>query len=103
MPPPAWSASSERYGSGAGSPAARANAGTRKGASASMVTTQGEMVLLKFLARNGPSGWYSQVWMSRADQSLRRQRPKRRAPACSMGTGSPCALPRPTKKPTSSS
>ena len=33
------------------------------------------MVVAKFLARNGPSGWYSQPWMSRADQSLSRQKP----------------------------
>ena len=30
-------------------------------------------VLPKFLARNGPSGWYSQPWTSRADQSFSRQ------------------------------
>ena len=33
--------------------------GTRKGANASMVTTHGDMVVPKFLARNGPSGTYS--------------------------------------------
>lgn len=31
-----------------------------------MVTTQGLMVVAKFLARNGPSGTYSHFWMSRA-------------------------------------
>ena len=35
--------------------------------------TRGEIVLPKFLDRNGPSGWYSQAWMSRADQSFSRQ------------------------------
>jgi len=33
--------------------------GTRKGVRASMGTTQGEMVVPKFLARNGPRGTYS--------------------------------------------
>ena len=33
--------------------------GTVKGLSASMVTTHGEMVVPKFLPRNGPSGTYS--------------------------------------------
>ena len=42
--------------SGAGSPPGRSAAGTRYGASASMVTTHGEMVVAKFFARNGPSG-----------------------------------------------
>ena len=32
--------------------------------------------MAKLLARNGPRGWYSQDWMSRADQSLSRERPK---------------------------
>ncbi len=47
----------------------------RNGASASGVMIQGEIVVQKFLARNGPSGWYSQAWMSRADQSFSRQKP----------------------------
>ena len=55
--PPSWrSAASSRCGSGAGSPAGRANAVVRNGASASAVTTQGETVVAKFFARNGPSG-----------------------------------------------
>ena len=33
-----------------------AGIGLRNGASASVVTTQGEMLVRKFLARNGPSG-----------------------------------------------
>ena len=37
----------------------RAYAPARNGASASMVTTQGEMLVAKLLARNGPRGWYS--------------------------------------------
>ena len=42
-----------------------------------MGTTQGERLVAKLLPRKGPRGWYSQDWMSRADQSLRRERPKR--------------------------
>jgi hypothetical protein len=41
------------------------------------VTIQGEIVLAKFLERKGPSGWYSQDWMSRAVQSLNRVTPNR--------------------------
>jgi hypothetical protein len=33
-----------------------------------MGTTQGETLVAKFLPRNGPSGWYSHDWISRADQ-----------------------------------
>ena len=47
-----------------------------KRSSASIVTTQGEMLVAKLLPRNGPSGWYSHACMSRADQSLTRQTPK---------------------------
>ena len=43
---------------------------TRAAASASSGTTHGETEVAKDLPRNGPSGWYSQAWMSRADQSL---------------------------------
>ena len=56
-------------------PPAAAAAAARNGASASGVTTHGEIVVQKLFARNGPSGWYSQPWMSRADQSLSRQKP----------------------------
>jgi hypothetical protein len=51
--------SDDKYGSGDGSPASRARAGARNGLSASSVTIHGEIVVAKFLARNGPSGWYS--------------------------------------------
>ncbi len=54
--PLCWSAASNRYGKGAGSPSGRAGCATRNGASASAVITQGETVVWKFLARNGPSG-----------------------------------------------
>jgi hypothetical protein len=59
IPPAASLDGDERYGSGDGSPGERAKARHRKGASASHVTTQGEMLVAKFFARNGPSGWYS--------------------------------------------
>ena len=77
IPPCSRSAGDVRYGSGSGSPAGRAYAGTRKGASASIVTTQGETVVAKLLERNGPSGRYSQLCTSRADQSFRSPTPKR--------------------------
>ncbi len=67
------------------------------------MTTQGETVVQKLLARNGPSGWYSQAWMSRADQSLSRQKPAIRLPASAIATGSPRALPGPSQIPSSSS
>lgn len=40
--------------------------GKTNGMRASMVTTQGEMVVPKLLPRNGPRGTYSHFWMSRA-------------------------------------
>ena len=43
---------------------------------ASMVTTQGEMEVPKFLAPKGPRGIYSHFWMSLADQSFMRTIPK---------------------------
>ncbi len=75
----------------------------RKGAMASAVTTQGEMVDWKFLARNGPRGTYSHAWKSRADQSLSRQKPAIWFAASAIGTGSPSALPAPIQMPSSSS
>jgi hypothetical protein len=65
-----------------------------------VVTIHGEIVVAKFFARNGPSGWYSQACMSRADQSLSRHRPKMWLSACSIGIGSPSALPWPIQMPT---
>ncbi|CFW38035.1 Uncharacterised protein [Bordetella pertussis] len=55
------------------------------------------------MARKGPSGWYSQAWMSRADQSFRMHRPNTCDSASPSAMRSPCALPRPTKMPSSSS
>lgn len=46
------------------------------GSRASGVTTQGEMVVAKDLPLKGPSGTISKPWMSRADQSLSRTKPK---------------------------
>ena len=43
---------------------------------ASMVTTQGEMEVPRFLAPKGPRGIYSHFWMSLADQSFIRTIPK---------------------------
>jgi hypothetical protein len=77
--------------------------GRRKGASASIVTIHGESVLAKFFDRKGPSGWYSQPWMSRALQSLNSAIPKTWSSALAMGTGTPAALPVPMKTPSSSS
>ena len=37
----------------------------------------GDIELAKFLAKNGPSGWYSHRWISRADQSFSKQKPPR--------------------------
>ncbi len=54
--------------------------GTRNGASASSVTIHGESVLAKFFDRKGPSGWYSQPWMSRALQSLKQREAEDVAP-----------------------
>ncbi len=79
------------------------NAGARNGSSASSVTTHGEIVVAKFFARNGPSGWYSHAWMSRADQSFSRHAPKRWSSAAVVGIGVPSALPAPMKNPISSS
>lgn len=40
------------------------------------MTTQGEMVVAKDFPLKGPSGTISKPWMSRADQSLSRTKPK---------------------------
>ncbi len=93
----------EEVGQGGGIAFGPGGCGMRNGASASGVTIQGEIVVAKLLARNGPSGWYSQPWMSRADQSLSRQKPATCPAACSTGTGLPCWLPGPIHTPSSSS
>ena len=81
----------------------RANAGVRNGSSASSVTTHGATVVAKLFARKGPSGWYSQLCMSRADQSFTRHSPKRRSSARPIGTVSPTAFSPHTNAPISSS
>ena len=55
------------------------------------------------LPRNGPSGWYSQAWMSRADQSLSSTTPNTCDGAAATVTGTVGMLGTPTTKPTSSS
>ena len=55
------------------------------------------------LPRNGPSGSYSQRWMSRALQSLTSTKPKMRSRASAIGTAVPSGLPGPVKNPSSSS
>ena len=67
------------------------------------MTTQFEIEVPKFLARNGPSGWYSHFWMSRADQSFTSTKPKMWLQASRTSMRVPGSLRRPTKKPTSSS
>src|SRR5690606_38258293 len=83
---------SRRYGSGTGS---WGGVLTRAASSASRGTTHGEIEVAKLLPRNGPSGTYSQDWMSRADQSLTSTTPKTRSANSSQGTGSPRAEPVP--------
>ena len=51
------------------------------------------------MPRNGPSGWYSQAWMSRADQSFTSTMPNTWSSARSTGTGSPIVLGVPITKP----
>ena len=50
----------------------------------------------KDFPRNGPSGWYSKAWMSRADQSLSSSIPNTCASTSSIGTRSPRRLGAPT-------
>ena len=45
-------------------------ASQRNGSSAAVVTIQGLMVVPSALDWNGPSGWYSQAYTWRADQSF---------------------------------
>ena len=67
------------------------------------MTTQGLIVVAKFFALNGPSGWYSHFWTSRADQSFTMHRPKMWSSAAAIGIRRPIALPGPVKNPISSS
>ena len=72
-------------------------AGSQYGANASGEITHVDTVVAKLFPRNGPSGRYSQDWMSRADQSLSRQYPATWSAATSIGIGSPAVFPRPTQ------
>jgi hypothetical protein len=60
-------------------------------------------VVANDLPRNGPSGWYSQAWMSRADQSFTSATPNTCSGASATGTGRPWVDGVPTTMPTSSS
>src|ERR1022692_4839190 len=94
------SADSVRYGS---SSVPRDGGRTRACSRAARGTTQGDTVVPKDLLRNGPSGTYSQDWMSRADQSLTRHTPNTCSVNLLAGTGSPGWLGTPTTKPSSAS
>src|SRR5258708_3331302 len=72
-------------------------------AAAAAVTIQGDTVEPKLLPRNGPSGADSHCWMSRADQSLPRPRPKMCSAAWPIAIGSPWRLPGPTQTASSNS
>ena len=77
-------------------------AGTRRSSRSASGVTQAETEVAKLLPRNGPSGTYSQAWMSRALQSLTSTIRRR-------GRGTPLPSPlssvlgTPTTKPSSSS
>ena len=71
--PHASAALSSRYGSSAW---LRAGGATRAASSASSGTIHGAMLVANDFPKNGPSGTYSQAWMSRADQSFTRHTPK---------------------------
>ena len=87
----------------AAAPAPAARRGTRRSASSSSGTTQRLTEVANDLPRKGPSGWYSQAWMSRADQSFTSTMPNTWSSARSIGTGSPIVLGMPITKPASSS
>ena len=61
------------------------------------------MVVAKALAWKGPSGWYSQTWISRALQSFSSTKPKIMVSASAREMGRPMALGVPTTAPISSS
>ena len=65
--------------------------------------TQALIEVAKDLPRKGPSGTYSQAWMSRADQSLRPTTPKVWRAKSAVPTLSPMAVGTPTTKPSSAS
>ncbi len=77
--------------------------GQRNGSSAARVTTHGLIEVANALAWNGPSGWYSHAWMSRADQSLSSTKPKIIRSASATVIGRPISEGVPTTAPISSS
>ena len=74
---------------------------TRKRQSSDSGTTHCEIEVANDFPRNGPSGRYSQPWMSRADQSFSSTAPNTWSSARSTGTGPSLATP--ITKPSSSS
>src|SRR3712207_6893327 len=91
---------SSRYGRTGGD---CTGAATSAAPSASSGTTQADTDVANDLPRNGPSGWYSQAWRSRADQSLTRTTPKTWLATSAVDSGRPSADGAPTTKPTSAS
>src|SRR5207248_5328470 len=89
-----------KYSNGSGSCAGGA---TRACSSASSGTIHGETEVANDFPRNGPSGWYSQAWMSRADQSLTRHTPNTCCSKSEVDTCVPKVDGVPTTKPTSAS
>jgi len=71
-------------------------AGLRKGSQRIKLTTHGEIEVQKFLAKNGPSGWYSPSECPRAPVVHRTI--QKLILARSMGMGSPSVLPGPDEK-----
>ena len=91
-----------RGGTGA-APDPAPEARTNLSSSSASGVTQAPIEVANDLPRNGPSGWYSHAWMSRALQSLTSTTPKTWSRNAEAGTGSPSVLPTPTTKPSSSS
>src|SRR5215472_1635101 len=89
-----------RYGNGDGS---CTGDGIRAPSTADSGTTQGEIDVANDLLRNGPSGTFSNDWMSRALQSLSSTIPKTWSAKWATPTRWPSALGTPTTKPTSAS
>ena len=75
----------------------------RARASASRGTTHGDTDVAKDLPKNGPSGWYSQAWMSRALQSLTTNSPKTQRSKSAVPTAVPGSVAAPTRNPISAS
>ncbi len=75
----------------------------RAAASAAIGVTHADTLVANDLPRNGPSGTYSQAWMSRALQSLSSTTPNTCSSKSSTPTREPSADGVPTTKPTSAS